>query len=304
MNTESTLQRLVRKALTPKRRRPRADGTPRDSGVGVTGVVVTIVILGILAAVGGPPLFAIIFDAREFKLENNVQEAAQVLQQRLTLNPERMNNVTAAGAPDATLITDLVEDAPYTWEGTSWDFVDADNDETIRVQFLEEASPAHAASTTDPPDVDWIGSNWRAVRLHAKNSDGRWACALIVVQAEVTGDIASLETRYPNVGTPTGRTTAAANRVTMGANAGAVGALSDDVKRTNSRLLNAWVSGIWYDSGDVITLDEGRHDCSPVDDSTSGGAVVATLPESSNKWEIQNDDTTSPAIVRTFRRAL
>ena len=68
--------------------------------------------------------------------------------------------------------------------------------------------------------------------------------------------------------------------------------------------MNAWVSGIWYDSGDVITLDEGRHDCSPVDDSTSGGAVVATLPESSNKWEIQNDDTTSPAIVRTFRRAL
>ena len=119
MNTESTLQRLVRKALT-KRQHRNADGTPKDLGVGVTGVVVTIVILGILAAVGGPPLFAIIFDAREFKLENNLQEAAQVLQQRLTLNPERMTNGVDAttGGPNQILITDLVEDAPYAWANT------------------------------------------------------------------------------------------------------------------------------------------------------------------------------------------
>ena len=63
MNTESTLQRLVRKALT-KRQHRNADGTPRDLGVGVTGVVVTIVILGILAAIGGPTLWRLITDAQ------------------------------------------------------------------------------------------------------------------------------------------------------------------------------------------------------------------------------------------------
>ena len=311
MNTDSTLQRLVRKALTPKRRRPRADGTLRDSGVGVTGVVVTIVILGILAAVGGPPLFAIIFDAREFKLENNLQEAAQVLQQRLTLSPEQMTDgVDTDGVPNQTLITDLVEDAPYTWED-NWTFAGTDNDETIRVQFLGSDSALAAASggaptgtvwpTATPPDVDWIGLDWRAVRLHARNSDGRWACALIVVQAEASGAIASLDTRYPNVGTPTGQTTATANGITHAA-AGAPPAA--DVQRNNARLMSAWQSGIWYDSGDVVTADGGLHDCSPVDDSTSGGAVVATLPASSSNWEIQDDDATTPAIVRTLRRAL
>ena len=303
MNTESTLQRLVRKALAPKRKRLNADGTPRDLGVGVTGVVVTIVILGILAAVGGPPLFALIFDAREFKLENNVQEAAQVLQQRLTLSPEQMTNGVNAstGGPAPTLITDLVEDAPYTWEDT-WDLQGTDDDETIRVQFIESNATLAEAATGNPPNVDWLGANWRAVRLHARNSDGRWACALIVVQAEATGTIATTTGRYPNVGNPTGRTTAGTNGITHSTTPTSQAA---DVQRNNSRLMNAWMSGIWYDSGEVATSSgTGLHDCSPVDNSSgTSGADKATLPESSSKWEIE-DNNSSPSIVRTFRRAL
>ena len=77
-----------------------------------------------------------------------------------------------------------------------------------------------------------------------------------------------------------------------------------EAARTNSRLANAWISGIWYDSGDVVTGDEGRHDCSPVDDKTTPGTVAdkATLPESSDRWRIEENNTTT--VVRTLTRAL
>ena len=304
MNTESTLQRLVRKALT-KRQHYNADGTPKDLGVGVTGVVVTIIILGILAAVGGPPLFALIFDAREFKLENNVQEAAQVLHQRLTLSPDQMNDGVTGGAasntyggPTQSLITDLVEDAPYVWQNV-WELDGLDNDETIRVQFLQEganAIPTLATATGNatPPVVDWLGSNYRAVRLHARNSDGRWACALIVVQAEVP-DRASSVASYQGYGTP---------GLNNGLNlvvATGVAAQPADLKRGNKRLVNAWMNGIWYDSGDVITGTEGLHDCSPADANAT--TTTATLPESAQKWEIGEAGSTT-AAVRTLTRSL
>ncbi len=310
MSTESKLQRLFRNRFESQRKRLDKDetsagkgsGQRNDSGVGVTGVVVTIVILAILAAVGGPPLFSLIFDAREFKLENNVQEAAQVLQQRLTLAPDRMNDgvVTATGAnhggPNQTLITDLVEDAPYTWED-NWTFSGTDNDETIRVQFLQEGSLAEASGagptagvwpTALPPTVDWLGSNWRAVRLHARNSDGRWACALIVVQAEADATAVQTPGRFADPAA------AVANGIDQTAP-------TAEEQQNNTRLMNAWMNGIWYDSGDVITADSGRHDCSPVDYST-GTTAVATLPESSSNWEIEHENGTD--IVRTLRRAL
>ena len=311
MNTESTLQRFVRKALT-KRQHRNADGTPKDLGVGVTGVVVTIVILGILAAVGGPPLFALIFDAREFKLENNVQEAAQVLHQRLTLSPEQMNDGViettgnAEGGPEQTLITDLVEDAPYAWED-NWAFTGTDDDETIRVQFLKsnstagantEATGAAPSTATPPvwgaavpPAIDWLGSNWRAVRLHARNSDGRWACALIVVQAEADGTEAGKGGRYQT------SANAASNGIEVKTGPTAA------EQRTNSRLMNAWLNGIWYDSGDVITTNGGRDDCSPVDKTGATPPARATFPESSQKWEIGENDTPTNT-VRTFTRSL
>ena len=303
MNTETTLQRLVRKALT-KRQHFNADGTPKDLGVGVTGVVVTIIILGILAAVGGPPLFAIIFDAREFKLDNNVQEAAQIVQQRLTLEPDWMGDkgvgsTTAAdGQPTAALRTALVEDAAYTWESV-WALSDSDDDTTIRLQFLNRSvstATMNAAGHTTagvaalagaPPAVDWVSGDSRAVRLHARNSDGRWSCALIVVQANVDGGQAGTTGRYSGGSVPSGF-----------AGAPAVG--SED-ERTNSRLMNAWLSGIWYDGGDVVTAGGGLHDCSPVDFDTT--AIKASFPESANGWEIEDATATATDPVRTFARS-
>ena len=311
MNTDNFLQRLVRRALT-KRQHFNADGTPKDSGVGVTGVVVTIVILGILAAVGGPPLFSLIFDAREFKLENNVQEAAQIVQQRLTLEPDWLGDTgvkpltaSTAAAGDAmstdSLLVSFVEDAAYDWKNDAWALDGNDGDETIRVQFLKDDASGTAiaagrdqdgSATADvnvPPHVDWISGDWRAVRLHARNSDGRWACALIVVQAEADGVQAGTAARYNDPASLPPGITATTN------------AASDEA-RNNSRLMNAWISGIWYDSGDVVTAGGGLHDCSPV--SFAAAAEEASFPRSSDRWEIDDMTSTVTDPVRTFRRAL
>ena len=309
MHTDTFLQRFVRKALT-KRQHRNADGTPKDFGVGVTGVVVTIVILGILAAVGGPPLFSLIFDAREFKLENNVQEAAQVLQQRLTLEPDLMDAgvkpvstpaVPGDAMPTASLLVSLVEDAPYKWKNDLWAYQTGDDDETIRVQFLNETTiaainaaghvAAGTADTDNPPGIDWVGANSRAVRLHSRNSDGRWACALIVVQAEADGVEVAKATRYNDAAVPPNSGLSASATV------------GSELARTNSRLMNAWLSGIWYDSGDVVTTGEGEHDCSPVDNGTAPPGT-ASFPSSADQWKIDDAGTGTTDPVRTFTRAL
>ena len=129
MNTDNTLRRLLRKRLTLKRRRPAADGTPRDFGVGVTGVVVTIVILGILAAIGGPPLWRLITDAREHKLNSQPARScaggSRPTHLGAGMDGDRRRSgsecvlTSADGQPLDALVTALIEDLPFTWE-KSW----------------------------------------------------------------------------------------------------------------------------------------------------------------------------------------
>ena len=294
MDTENTLQRLLRKRITLKRRRPAADGTPRDFGVGVTGVVVTIVILGILAAIGGPPLWRLITDAREHKLNSNLQEAAQVMRDRLTLEPEWMGTDGVAakaaaaavaageGQPETALLTALVEDLPFTWSDI-WELDPGnDNDETIRVQFVANASAAHEAGSTIPPEVDWLLADWRAVRLQSANSDGAWACALIVLR--------------PNVG----------QAKVLAANV--VGTLTGVTPNTadGKRVMDAWLGGIWYDSGEAYASAGASEDhCSPVGlTGASPGTAAAWLPASANTWTIDPDGTPTVVANRTFGRNL
>ena len=198
MNTESTLQRLVRKALT-KRQHRNADGTPKDLGVGVTGVVVTIVILGILAAVGGPTLWRlIIFDAREFSVNSTITQAAEVVQNRLTLSPELMNDSTAGGAfnPAADLENALLEDYDLNWVIISDGATGAANqdfgfqtatgdDQTVRVQFFTKNATEAIATDSTAPAFDWLLDTGKAVRIQAQNTDGAWACALIVMRPDI-----------------------------------------------------------------------------------------------------------------------
>ena len=295
MNTESTLHRLLRKRFTLKRRRPAADGTPRDFGVGVTGVVVTIVILGILAAIGGPPLWRLITDAREHKLNSNLQSAAQVMRDRLTLEPEWMGTrgVAAAtaslaavdGKPLDPLITALVEDLPFAWEDDWVLDPGNDSDETIRVEFIaydDDAANVEAPTTAGaPPQVDWLLADWRAVRLQAANSDGAWACALIVLRPNVD------QTKV-----------LAANIV----GASSVSPNTADGKR----VMDAWLGGIWYDSGEAYaSADASALHCSPVGQTAGASSIDGVwLPESAQTWSIHTAANVAKAAGRTFSRNL
>lgn len=309
MITESRLARFLQQRLTLKRRRPAADSPSRNNkGIGPTGVVVTIIILAILAAVGGPPLFGLIFDAREFKLESNVREAAQIVQQRLTLEPDWMgtDGFASNGVPEEALLVALTEDAPYDWE-TAWALGTNDDDNTIRIQAVRagrtSASPPvpalAAAATAAPPAVDWLAQNGGAVRVHARNADGRWACALVVVRPTPNMHELWDVARYHNqsAGTVNGLTIVS----TTDAPTAVTPMPSADAQIINQRLMNAWLSGIWYDSGDVVSADNGLHDCSPVDDTGTTGTIKATLPTSASEWNIEQKGATN--LVREFSRS-
>ena len=266
--------------------------TVRDSGVGVTGVVVTIVILGILAAIGGPPLWRLITDAREHKLNSNLQEAAQVMRDRLTLEPEWMGTdgvlaktsgtlVVADGKPETALLTALVEDLPFTWS-SDWVLTPGDdNDETIRVEFVADGASLESTTAGAPPQTDWLLADWRAVRLQAANSDGAWACALIVLRPNVDQTVL-LGARFQTTALPTG--------VTASSN--------------GKRIIDAWLGGIWYDSGEAYAdpAASAQH-CSPVGQTGSAAAPQAWLPASANSWIIDPDGG-GTGDDRTFGRNL
>ncbi len=272
MNTESTLQRLVRKALT-KRQHRNADGTPRDLGVGVTGVVVTIVILGILAAIGGPTLWRLITDAREFSVNSTITQAAEVVQNRLTLSPELMTDAKPGGAfdpPAADLENALLEDYDLNWviisdgaTAANQDFgfkTATGDDQTVRVQFFTKATTETIATNTTAPAFDWLLDTGKAVRIQAQNTDGAWACALIVMRPDI--DQANI-VKASFVGEiPTGLAADANSKVK----------------------LDVWTSGIWFDKGDEpLTPDNGLHACSPIHNIGST-AVDAPFPTSTSTW--------------------
>ena len=273
--------------------------TVRDSGVGVTGVVVTIVILGILAAIGGPPLWRLITDAREHKLNSNLQEAAQVVRDRLTLEPEWMAETGALagvsganGAPNTAMLTALVEDLPFTWENT-WPLTPGtDSDETIKMQFIDHDTTVNVALAANnvPPKADWLLADWRAVRVQAGNSDGAWACALIVIRPNVPEASVYLATASDNieadsfVTNPTSFPTTAADQ---------------------QRTMNAWLGGIWYDSGEsYATGTASEQHCSPVGETGTPKDDHTWLPMSANAWLIDSDGGAAATADRTFSRNL
>ena len=159
--------------------------------------------------------------------------------------------------------------------------------ETVRVQAVLDGT-ADGASDTAAPTVSWLVGDGDAVRLHIRNEDGAWACALVVLRPNWTA----------------GATTAE--------NAQAEGALR----------------GVWYDSGVDIVEDTtsgtdgetgGRHHCSPAATAAVAPTVVqfgqaATaldpLPANSAAWTIlthnASDNTADPRGIaeRSMQRTV
>lgn len=276
-----------------------------DRGVGLTGVIVSMIIVGILAVIGGPRLWGLITDAREFSLHTTVRQAAETMRDRLTLDPALAADMSVA-ANKNQLETALLNEYDLDWqiraggttatEGFDFDSPGSGEETTMIVEFVEAGATPTEAKTTKPPIVDWLSANYRAVRMQAQNPDGAWACALLVLRPAVDADYI----------TTTGATTWKAGLflpTTTPAGLTSAGPTEADAEK-----INVWLSGIWYDSGEETLGSDSHHACSPVHTASVAGASVAyaQLPISRAEWNIGEPGTggtggTADTVVRTLR---
>ena len=233
-------------------------------------LIVGMIIFVALSRIVGPPAFRMITRARSTALSANIQTAAETVRNVIAIEPALVTNadITAATAvaanatPTDGLIARLTDDAPFQWEG-GWDLVAGEASNVIRMQLIHDhnANAAAAAAAGVPPTVDWLLTDWDAVRIHAQNEDGSWACALIVLKPQTDGLSRS-------------------------------GAALTDAEVS---LANAQLRGVWYDSGEAYTTANQVHHCSPVHASTSATVFAAPLPTDANTWTIPEGFGTVPA---------
>ena len=154
--------------------------------------------------------------------------------------------------------------------------------------YRDAEATATLAAAGLAPKVRWLVADYDAVRLQARNADGSWACALVVLRPDWNGK------PWPTA--PAGDVTAAITNAVEG----------------NLR-------GTWYDAGaDIIAA--GLHHCSPTINTAqapgaangneaagdlAGNTVKDILPVDASNWTIPADATSAPTVVaRTFGRTL
>ena len=221
-------------------------------------LIVGMIIFVALSRIVGPPAFRMITRARSTALSANIQTAAETVRNVLAIDPSSRGTMSGTtGAPTDSLLAALTDDAPFNWEA-SWALTDADDSDTIRVQLIEkDATNASPATTPTPPKVNWLLNDWDAVRVHARNQDGAWACALIVLKPNADDLDADND----------------ASVQINGADNGGVAGNNLSVANANARL-----RGVWYDSGQTYTAGttdaagEAFH-CSPV--ASAAGTAIA-----------------------------
>ena len=236
-------------------------------------LIVGMIIFVALSRIVGPPAFRMITRARSTALSANIQTAAETVRNVLAIDPAKRGTVGTNGAPDPIFIAALTDDAPFNWQ-TDWQLTADDDSDTIRVQFIGKtasATPTAAAAGADEPKVYWLLNAFDAVRIQAKNQDGAFACALIVLKPAAANLDTNDDDEVAVAGTD--NSTAAATDVAVD-------------------LANAHLRGIWYDTAEnYVTTGvapasrvNGVDHCSPVVyDATT---PTAPLPASASGWTI------------------
>ena len=178
------------------------------------------------------------------------------------------------GTPDAIFIAALTDDAPFNWQ-TDWQLTADDDSDTIRVQFIgKTATATPTAAVAGPlaaPSVFWLLNAFDAVRIQAKNQDGAFACALIVLKPNSDNLDGDDDDLISTAGTED-----------TGTNDVAVD------------LADAHLRGIWYDSGETYVTTgtapaarvNGVDHCSPVVYNATAANQTAPLPLSASGWTI------------------
>lgn len=286
-----------------------------DLGFSFVQLIVTMIISGILLGGIGFTVFSFINTARDTVLSANIATAANAVQTTLALNPTLRTPADATtGEPSANFISALTANAPFSWTGGDWTLANTDEPTLIRIQMILIADDGATATTkiadveqaadAVAPKVRWVIGDGDAVRIQSRNTDGSWACALIVLRPDWDA-------------------------------ARAAGSPGDDAIAT----AEANLRGIWYDGGSSYDNNAALSEqhCSPVANTTanttagSGGspggnsglsgdadtlfgntaagdaatAIRDVLPLNSSSWNVGGATGANPAIpARTFDRAV
>ena len=173
--------------------RNNEDFERNDEGFSFAQVIVTMVIVGILGSAIGFTAFQFIGESRNTVLASNTRVAAEAVQNILALKPDLMPSaVDPNGGVGTDLLTELANTAGFVWldgtagapgsaGGAGWQFHAQDTLGTVRVQAILDGTAA-AATDVLAPVVSWLVGSGDAVRVHIRNDDGAWACALIVMR--------------------------------------------------------------------------------------------------------------------------
>ena len=244
-------------------------------------LIVGMIIFVALSRIVGPPAFRMITRARSTALSANIQTAAETVRNVLAIDPAKKGTVVATtGAPSDVFLAALTDAAPFSWE-SSWTLTDTDDSDTIRVQFIGDGTNGAAAANVAPV-VGWQLNAWDAVRIQARNQDGAWACALIVLKPDsedgdqtgdgVDGDDTVSGSQVAEVDTASPLTSNTATKVHI-----------------TKQLTDARLRGIWYDSGPSDATVETN--CSPAEDPDGGGAkgIEDPIPEAADTWTISTN---------------
>ena len=237
-------------------------------------LIVGMIIFVALSRIVGPPAFRMITRARSTALNANIQTAAETVRNVLAIDPgKRGDPDTTTGAPSGTFLAALTDDAPFNWDA-SWALVDGDDSDTIRVQHIKGTGTVDEGTAAAAPVVDWLLNDWDAVRIQARNQDGAWACALIVLKPNTEdGD----QTSGRNTGT-------AINEEVDTTPISVSGSYSGIAKQ----LADARLRGVWYDSGDT-DFANALH-CSPAGNTgVASAADKSWVPEAADQWTIPVD---------------
>ncbi len=264
-----------------------------DRGFNMLELIMVVVVIGILGGIGFAIYQGISDEARGTVLDTNITTAAEQLQGVLSVDP------TLAGEPRAAaLAAEMTNRTNFVWIHDAYAFPAVGGDAAVvRFQWLRKAATGvaiTAAPTTGAsggPVVDWVVDDASAVRLHIRNAENQWRCALVVMKPSLSVlGVHATTNEYYSGGDRVYDTASSTNT------------------ETNAKLAAAEISGLWFDGGSPAagsTYDH-LHDCSPsaendLNTCTAGTAAAALkdtcLPENANSWNIpvRNADWVDPS---------
>lgn len=242
---------------------------------GLALAVAAVAVAAVVWAVLSGPAFKFITAAGDSPVHAAVRTAAEAAQHTLAEQPIPAEAATAAGALPPDTLDALQARAGLTWHtadgaGHGWTLQHDDTADVVRAQLIHVAvGDAQAAAVGRVPTATWASAASLPMRVHAQDSNGDWACALIVPAA-----------RPDPAETPTAPDAAGGDTPPP---------LGDRLK------------GVWYDAGRRIDADPGgMSHCSPTLPSprplppnsygnyqiTGHTSGVEPLPVSDAAWKI------------------